>query len=157
LLASLFHRSEADPSKKANFSLEISDQSIPSKDQSLNLGQSKVNETLSDEYAQLQMRIFWVTIFLSAIAGGISSIFFDLLTTCSLLVGAFCGVLYLRLLARGIGKLGKSKRQVGKIQLIVPVLLVVASSKLPQLELIPALLGFVLYKPSLILQMLLEF
>jgi len=94
--------------------------------------------------------------FLSIFAIGISAVFFDLLTTSSVLVGAFFGLLYLRLLARSIGKLGKSTKQVSKIQLIVPVLLVLAASKLPQLELLPALFGFLLYKPSLIIQMLLE-
>jgi len=43
---------------------------------------------------------------------------------------------------------------VGKIQLLVPVLLVLAASKVPQLDLIPALLGFLLYKPALIIQFL---
>ena len=78
------------------------------------------------------------------------------ITEGSLLVGALSGVLYLRLLARSIGKLGTSSKSVGKIQLIVPVLLVLAVSKLSQLELLPALLGFLLYKPSLVFQILLE-
>ncbi len=33
-----------------------------------------------------------------------------------------------------------------------PTLLVVGSAKLPQLDLLPAFLGFLLYKPALILQ-----
>jgi len=119
-------------------------------------GSEVVLKPLSDEYAQFQRRIFVATIALSAFAIGLSAIIFDLQTTTSLLVGAFLGVLYLRLLARSIEKLGKSSKQVSKIQLLIPVLLVLATSKLPQLELIPALLGFLLYKPSLILQTLLE-
>jgi ATP synthase protein I len=34
----------------------------------------------------------------------------------------------------------------------VPVLLVVASSRIPAISLLPALAGFVLYKPALLLQ-----
>jgi ATP synthase protein I len=39
---------------------------------------------------------------------------------------------------------------------VVPVLLVVAAAKLPQLELLPAFLGFLLYKPALILQTVID-
>jgi len=71
-------------------------------------------------------------------------------------VGALAGVVYLRLLARSIGKLGKTSKSVGKVQLVVPVLLVLVVSRLPQLELLPSLLGFLMYKPALILQVMLE-
>ena len=110
----------------------------------------------SDEYVQLQQRIYRATLIVSAFAVSITALFFDLNVSISLLVGALSGVLYLRLLARSIGKLGTSSKSVGKIQLIVPVLLVLAVSKLSQLELLPALLGFLLYKPSLVFQILLE-
>ena len=113
-------------------------------------------ESSSEEYAQFQRRIFMATIIFSACAVAISAIFFDLQTSLSLLFGAFFGLLYLRLLARSIEKLGTSSKQVGKIQLIAPVLVVLVSSKLPQIDLIPAILGFLFYKPSLIFQMILE-
>ena len=71
-----------------------------------------------------------------------------------LLIGALSGIFYFRLLARGVGRLGTSSKIVGKVQLLVPVLLVLVSSRFPQLDLIPALLGFLLYKPALIIQFL---
>jgi ATP synthase protein I len=86
----------------------------------------------------------------------VTALVFDLHIASSLLVGAVCGVLYLRLLARSVGKLGKASKSVSKIQLLVPVLLVLAVSRLPELELLPALFGFLLYKPAMILQVLLE-
>ena len=97
-----------------------------------------------------------MAIILTAFAVVISAFFIGTQTAFSLLLGSFAGILYLRLLARGIGKLGKSSASVSKIQLIVPVLLVLVVSRFPQLELLPALLGFLLYKPSLIVQFLLE-
>jgi ATP synthase protein I len=78
------------------------------------------------------------------------------LAAISLLLGAFSGILYLRFLAKSIGSLGKNSSTVSKFQLIVPVLLILAVSKLPEIQLIPALVGFLLYKPSLIIQFLLE-
>jgi len=148
---------ENDPPQKGSLSKESSFEPCNVSGEVLNLeGSEDVTINVPDEYVHLQRRILIATIFLSIFAIGISAVFFDLLTTSSVLVGAFFGLLYLRLLARSIGKLGKSTKQVSKIQLIVPVLLVLAASKLPQLELLPALFGFLLYKPSLIIQMLLE-
>ena len=42
------------------------------------------------------------------------------------------------------------------MQLLVPVVLVLAAARTPQLELLPAFLGFLLYKPALILQAVLD-
>ena len=117
----------------------------------------KTSQVIDEEYVQLQRRIYLTNLVVAAFAVLITAVFFDLHSSISLLVGALSGTLYLRLLARSIGKLGKSTKSVSKMQLVVPVLLVLAVSRLPQLELIPALLGFLLYKPSLMIQVLLEF
>jgi ATP synthase protein I len=45
---------------------------------------------------------------------------------------------------------------VGKIQLLVPIALVLATTKVPGLHILPALLGFLLYKPALLVQALLD-
>ena len=116
----------------------------------------KVDLAFKDEYLQLQRRLILAILLITVFAGLITALFFEISFAISLLLGSISGVLYIRLLARSIGKLGKSSRSVGKVQLLVPVLLVVAVSKLPQLDLIPALLGFLLYKPAIFLQALLE-
>jgi len=113
-------------------------------------------ENSFDEYAQLQLSIYKATLAVAAFAVLITAMIFGLEPSISLLVGALSGLLYLRLLARSVGKLGKSSKVVNKIQLLVPVLLVLAVSRLPQLDLLPALLGFLLYKPSLIIQFLFD-
>jgi ATP synthase protein I len=110
----------------------------------------------SDDYLRLQRRLLLATLIVSAIAVLITALAFNLHIASSLLVGALGGLLYLRLLARSVGKLGNGAKKVGKTQLLVPVVLVLASARLPQLELLPALLGFLLYKPALILQVLLD-
>ena len=108
----------------------------------------------SDEYLVLQVRVFRLTILLTVFSVGIAGFFLGIQASASLLIGALSGMFYFRLLARGIGRLGTSSKIVGKVQLLVPVLLVVVSSRFPQLDLIPALLGFLLYKPALIIQFL---
>jgi len=112
---------------------------------------SKVN---SDEYLELQFRVLRLTLLFTIFSVGIAGFFFGIQASTSLFIGALSGILYFRLLARGIGRLGTSSKIVGKVQLLVPVLLVLVSSRFPQLELIPALLGFLLYKPALIIQFL---
>ena len=108
----------------------------------------------SDEYLELQFQVFRLTFLLTIFSVGIAGFFFGFQASASLLLGALSGIFYFRLLARGIGRLGTSSKIVGKVQLLVPVLLVLVSSRFPQLDLIPALLGFLLYKPALIIQFL---
>ncbi len=108
----------------------------------------------SDEYLELQFRVLRLTLLLTIFSVGIAGFFFGIQAGASIFIGALSGIFYFRLLARGVGRLGTSSKIVGKIQLIVPVLLVLASSRFPQLDLIPAFLGFLLYKPALIIQFL---
>ena len=151
-------QSKKDPPKGGDLLLEKSEESGQSSKGNTDLGLS-VEEVLtssSEEYVQLQQRIYRAILIVSVFAVAVSGLFFDFKVTISLLVGTLSGLVYLRILARSIGKLGKTSKSVGKIQLVIPVLLVLVVSKLPQLDLLPALLGFVLYKPSLIFQFLLE-
>jgi len=108
----------------------------------------------SDEYLELQFRVLRLTSLLTIFSVGLAGFFWGIQVSASLFIGALSGILYFRLLARGIGRLGTSSKIVGKVQLLVPVLLFLVSSRFPQLDLIPALLGFLLYKPALIIQFL---
>ena len=150
-------KSKIPPSDEGKFLVSVSKETALGGEPSENLDSSeKSSDEFTFEYTQLQLRIFRVTLILSAFAVLITAILFDIPASISLLIGACSGILYLRLLARGIGKLGKSSMSVSKVQLLVPVLLFFAVSRVPQLELLPAFLGFLLYKPSLIVQFLLE-
>ena len=113
------------------------------------------SEVKLDEYLELQFRVFRLTFLLTIFSVGIAGFFWGIQASASLFIGALSGIFYFRLLARGVGRLGTSSKIVGKVQLLVPVLLVLVSSRFPQLDLIPALLGFLLYKPALIIQFLL--
>lgn len=157
MLASPLLQPEIDPPKGGQGGLETAVESSQNTDLSMDPDSStEVSTTSDDEYAQLQRRFILATLAVSAFAVSVTALVFDLHIASSLLVGAVCGVLYLRLLARSVGKLGKASKSVSKIQLLVPVLLVLAVSRLPELELLPALFGFLLYKPAMILQVLLE-
>jgi len=108
----------------------------------------------TDEYLELQFRVLRLTFLLTVFSVGIAGFFLGIQVSASILFGALSGIFYFRLLARGVGRLGTSSKIVGKVQLLVPVLLVLVSSRFPQIDLIPALIGFLLYKPALIIQFL---
>ena len=109
-----------------------------------------------ESFARLQVRLMLATLIVSAVATLFASFYFDLFVARSLLVGAVAGLFYLRLLARSVARLGGGSRQVGRFQLVVPIVLIVAAARLPQLDLLPAFVGFLLYKPALILQTVLD-
>ena len=105
-----------------------------------------------ESFARLQVRLMLATLIVSAVATLFASFYFDLFVARSLLVGAVAGLFYLRLLARSVARLGGGSRQVGRFQLVVPIVLIVSAARFPQLDLLPAFVGFLLYKPALILQ-----
>ncbi len=157
MLVSPLIQPETDPPKGGSVLQENLEDDGLSKETSLESNSSGGLITApSVEYAQFQGRLFLTTAVVSAFSGVVTTIFFGIHSASSLLVGSLFGVLYLRLLARSIWNLGKVSKNVSKIQLLVPVVLVLAASKLPQLELLPAFIGFLLFKPSMIFQHLLE-
>ena len=67
-------------------------------------------EAAVDDYARLQQRLILATLMLSALTVIITALVFDLFIAGSVLVGALAGVLYLRLLARSVSKLGNGSK-----------------------------------------------
>jgi len=105
-----------------------------------------------ESFSRLQVRLMLATVIVSVVAILFAAFYFDLFVARSLLVGAVAGLFYLRLLARSVARLGGGSRQVGRFQLVVPIVLIVSAARFPQLDLLPAFVGFLLYKPALILQ-----
>ena len=105
----------------------------------------------NDEYTKLQLTIFGITFIVSILLAAITGIFIGFTFGFSIFIGAIAGIFYLRLLAKSVGKLGKESSGVSKLQLLVPVCLFIFASKLGSLDIFPAMIGFFLYKPSLIL------
>jgi ATP synthase protein I len=119
-------------------------------------GSDKGSDNGMDGYLRLQRRLILATLAATALAVPVTALCFDLPTAGSLLIGALAGLLYIRLLARSVSRFGGDRKSVGKVQLLVPVVLVLAAARIPQLEIVPALLGFLLYKPALIVQAVID-
>jgi ATP synthase protein I len=118
-------------------------------------GPCAVDNGMAD-YLRLQRRLIIATAVAGILAVPITAIWFDWPTALSLLLGSLGGLLYLRLLARSVSRIGPDNKSVGKVQLLVPIALVMAAARIPQLEILPVLIGFLLYKPALIVQALLD-
>jgi len=104
----------------------------------------------NDEYTKLQLTIFGITFIIAIFLALITGIIIGFTFGFSVLTGAIAGIFYLRLLAKSVGKIGKESTGVSKLQLLVPVCLFIFASKLGSLEIFPAMIGFFIYKPSLI-------
>ena len=104
----------------------------------------------NDEYTKLQLTIFVITFIVSILLASITGIFLGFTFGFSIFIGAIAGIFYLRLLAKSVGKLGNESSAVSKLQLLVPVCLFIFASKLGSLDIFPAMIGFFIYKPSLI-------
>ena len=74
------------------------------------------------------------TVIVSVVAVLFAAFYFDLFVARSLLVGAVAGLFYLRLLARSVARLGGTSRQVGRFQLVVPIILIVSAARFSQLD-----------------------
>ena len=105
----------------------------------------------NDEYTKLQLSIFGITFVVSILLASITGIFLGFTFGFSIFIGAIAGIFYLRLLAKSVGKLGRESPGVSKLQLLVPVCLFIFASKLGSLDIFPAMIGFFIYKPALIL------
>ena len=105
----------------------------------------------NDEYTKLQITIFGITFIVAIVVASLTGITIGSTFGFSVFIGAIAGIFYLRLLAKSIGKIGKESTRVSQLQLLIPVCLFIFASKLGSLDIFPAMIGFFIYKPSLIL------
>ncbi|WP_199307058.1 ATP synthase subunit I [Alkalinema sp. FACHB-956] len=104
-----------------------------------------------DEYYALQRELIVTTIVLMGLIFPAVWFFYDLNVALNYLMGAFTGVIYLRLLGKNVEKLGQGASAVGKSQIAVFVGVMILATQLKQLSILPIFLGFLTYKATLII------
>ena len=104
----------------------------------------------NDDFTKLQITIFGITFIVAILMSSLTGIIIGYSFGFSVFIGAIAGIFYLRLLAKSIRKIGKESSRVSQLQLLVPVCLFIFASKLGSIDILPAMIGFFLYKPSLI-------
>ncbi len=106
-----------------------------------------------EEFYQLCRELFMTSLVLMAIAFGAVWVIYGLNTALNYLLGASAGLVYLRLLARNVERLGNDQKKLGKTQLLVVVVVIIAAARWQELHIIPVFLGFLTYKAAILVYM----
>lgn len=112
---------------------------------------AKTSSGSMEEYYALQKELLVTTLILIGIAFPAVWFFYDLQVALNYLLGAFAGVIYLRLLGKNVEKLGQEAGSVGKSQIAIFVGVMIVASQVKQLSILPVFLGFLTYKATLII------
>jgi ATP synthase protein I len=119
--------------------------------------QASVNQSSEDsmgEYQQLKRELYLITLAITAVAFVTVAFVYELRVALNYLLGAVAGVVYLRLLAKDVDRIGNesSKLSLNRLALFVGLMLVAA--KWHQLQILPVFLGFLTYKVALLIYIL---
>ncbi|PSB56727.1 ATP synthase subunit I [Chamaesiphon polymorphus] len=119
--------------------------------------QASVTQSSEDsmgEYQQLKRELYLITLAITAVAFVTVAFVYELRVALNYLLGAVAGVVYLRLLAKDVDRIGNetSKLSLNRMALFVGLMLVAA--KWHQLQILPVFLGFLTYKVALLIYIL---
>lgn len=106
------------------------------------------------EFYQLYQELLLGTLALTGIIFICVWIFYSLNIALNYLIGACTGVVYLRMLAKDVERLGREKERLSKTRLALLIGLILLAGQWNQLQIMPIFLGFFTYKAALIIYVL---
>ncbi len=135
--------------------MSISEKSISStptteEDTQKNSEQSTPSESMREFY-QLYKELLLITFALTTVIFVSVWVFYSLNIALSYLLGACTGLLYVRMLAKDVERLGNEKLQLSKNRFALLVVLILIASRWNQLQILPIFLGFLTYKATLLI------
>jgi ATP synthase protein I len=136
--------------------VSLSDESIePTTPQDAPTGfEDSKSDGSMQEFYQLYKQLIIITLVLIGIAFISVWIFYSVNIALNYLIGAITGVIYLRMLAKDVERLGTEKQSLSKNRLALFVGLIVLATQWQQLKILPIFLGFLTYKATLLVYML---
>ncbi|NJL90155.1 MAG: ATP synthase subunit I [Coleofasciculaceae cyanobacterium SM2_1_6] len=102
------------------------------------------------EYQQLQYQLLLVTLSIALIIFITVWIVYSLPTALNYLLGGCTGVVYLKMLARDVARLGNQKNSLGYARLAPFIGLMIIATRWHDLQIVPIFLGFLTYKAAII-------
>lgn len=103
------------------------------------------------EFYQLYQQLLVITLVLTGVIFVSVWIFYSLNIALNYLLGACTGVVYLRMLAKDVERLGREKQSLSKTRLALLIALILLASRWNQLQILPIFLGFLTYKATLLI------
>jgi ATP synthase protein I len=108
------------------------------------------SENSMQEFYQLFQQLLAITLVLTGVIFISVWIFYSLNIALNYLIGACTGVVYLKMLAKDVERLGNGKNQLSKNRLALFIGLIVLATQWDELKVLPVFLGFLTYKATLL-------
>lgn len=106
------------------------------------------------DFYQLRQTLLLVTLALTGIIFISVWIFYSLNIALNYLIGACTGMVYLRMLAKDVERLGQQKMRPSSTRFAIFIGLIVVASQWHKLHILPIFLGFLTFKAAIIVYVL---